>query len=223
MWALSRRRALVRLISQSRPNTKDLGAEEFEGLTHYQILGVQPSASKQDIRRAYLSLARKLHPDLQLNPSTEFSFIVQAYQTLSDDYQRAVYDESLLKPQDFYTLNLGPLKVSLKLLFLASLGCFSFAILSKPEQTTLDDQDCPSEHKVRRLGLSQQLDIDMKSEEPEVIWTKAARKPLDSSLRASKQSKGIFAKKDLTKQKDSSTNISSLPKQVSITKKQAEL
>ena len=40
------------------------------GSEHYGILGVDPSAGAEEIRGAYLSLARKLHPDLSGDPET---------------------------------------------------------------------------------------------------------------------------------------------------------
>ena len=36
--------------------------QEFEE-DYYAILGIESDASQEDIRKAYLSLAKKLHPD----------------------------------------------------------------------------------------------------------------------------------------------------------------
>jgi molecular chaperone DnaJ len=62
----------------------------------YVILGVQRSASDDDIKRAYRRLARKYHPDI--NPGDRaaeafFRQIVEAYETLSDPARRRHYDE----------------------------------------------------------------------------------------------------------------------------------
>ena len=51
-----------------------------------EILGVPMSASEDEIKRAYLKLARKLHPDKNPNRTeeedTEFKKILKAYETL---------------------------------------------------------------------------------------------------------------------------------------------
>jgi molecular chaperone DnaJ len=63
---------------------------------YYQILGVERGASRDDIRKAYRKLARKYHPDI--NPGnkeaeSKFKEISVAYDVLSDDAKRKLYDE----------------------------------------------------------------------------------------------------------------------------------
>ena len=66
--------------------------------THYEILGVQPSASDDEIRSAYRKLARTYHPDL--NPkrprsaAERFNRVQEAYDVLSDPVSRGQYDRS---------------------------------------------------------------------------------------------------------------------------------
>jgi molecular chaperone DnaJ len=63
---------------------------------YYQVLGVERGASRDDIRKAYRKLARKYHPDI--NPGnkeaeSKFKEISVAYDVLSDDAKRKLYDE----------------------------------------------------------------------------------------------------------------------------------
>ncbi len=61
----------------------------------YQRLGVQRGASEADIKKAYRSLAKQLHPDRNAdNPQAakRFGEITQAYDLLSDKDKRARYD-----------------------------------------------------------------------------------------------------------------------------------
>ncbi len=61
----------------------------------YEALGVNKDASKEDIRKAYRALAKKLHPDL--NPGNKqaedkFKAVSAAYDLLSDADKRARFD-----------------------------------------------------------------------------------------------------------------------------------
>ncbi|MCP6726698.1 MAG: DnaJ domain-containing protein [Patescibacteria group bacterium] len=59
---------------------------------YYKILGVQRSASVDDIKKAYRILAHKHHPDKGGNEKA-FKEINEAYQILSDQEKRAQYDK----------------------------------------------------------------------------------------------------------------------------------
>jgi molecular chaperone DnaJ len=60
----------------------------------YQVLGVPPEASAEEIKRAYRNLARQYHPDVSQDPEADrrFKEINLAYQTLSDPAKRRQYD-----------------------------------------------------------------------------------------------------------------------------------
>ncbi|TEU09319.1 MAG: molecular chaperone DnaJ [Anaerolineales bacterium] len=61
---------------------------------YYQVLGVARDAGKDAIRSAYRGLARRYHPDVNKSADAEARFkeINEAYQVLSDDKKRALYD-----------------------------------------------------------------------------------------------------------------------------------
>eukprot|EP00124_Ichthyophonus_hoferi_P000897 Ihof_evm6s39 gene=Ihof_evmTU6s39 len=61
----------------------------------YDILCVAPDATPQAIKKAYRHQALRYHPDKNSDPGAEeqFKAISEAYQILSDDSKRKVYDE----------------------------------------------------------------------------------------------------------------------------------
>ena len=63
---------------------------------YYEVLGVDKSASAEDIKKAYRQLAKKYHPDL--NPGNKeaeekFKEVNEAYEVLSDADKKARYDQ----------------------------------------------------------------------------------------------------------------------------------
>lgn len=59
---------------------------------YYEVLGVKKNASKDEIKKAFRSLAHKYHPDKQGGDEKRFKEIGEAYSVLSDDKKRAAYD-----------------------------------------------------------------------------------------------------------------------------------
>ncbi|WKZ27169.1 MAG: DnaJ domain-containing protein [Candidatus Paceibacterota bacterium] len=58
----------------------------------YSVLGVSRSASADEIKKAFRSLAHKYHPDKKGGDAEKFKEVNEAYQVLSDTEKRAQYD-----------------------------------------------------------------------------------------------------------------------------------
>ena len=61
---------------------------------YYRIMGLERSASAEDIKQAYRRLARKYHPDVSKEADAEARFkeVGEAYEVLKDPARRASYD-----------------------------------------------------------------------------------------------------------------------------------
>ena len=66
---------------------------------YYEMLGVNQNDSQESIRKAYRSLAKKYHPDLNPGDKTaeiKMREIGEAWEILGDETKRDAYDQSLL-------------------------------------------------------------------------------------------------------------------------------
>jgi molecular chaperone DnaJ len=76
-------------------NFKKIMEKILENLSYYEILEVSQNADKTTIKKAYKTMAKRYHPDKnQGDPEAELKFKLcnEAYQVLSDDQQRSIYD-----------------------------------------------------------------------------------------------------------------------------------
>jgi molecular chaperone DnaJ len=68
---------------------------KMEDLSYYEILEVSQSADKTTIKKAYRAMAKKYHPDKNAgdgDAENKFKLCNEAYQCLSDEKQKSIYD-----------------------------------------------------------------------------------------------------------------------------------
>jgi len=65
--------------------------------THYKVLGVSPNATQDEIKARYRLLVLKHHPDVSDASDAQHTFLKlqEAFDILSDEQNRALYDEEL--------------------------------------------------------------------------------------------------------------------------------
>jgi curved DNA-binding protein CbpA len=72
---------------------------------YYNLLGIDPNSSAQDIKRAFRERAKRLHPDIAgKSGEREMRKLLGAYEVLSDQERRYEYDRAysrFVKPLDF--------------------------------------------------------------------------------------------------------------------------
>ncbi len=63
---------------------------------HYKILGIESSATPEEVKKAYFEMAKKYHPDSgDESEVKKFHEVAEAYRVLSDPVTRKAYDISL--------------------------------------------------------------------------------------------------------------------------------
>lgn len=134
----------------------------------YRILGVPRSATKEQIRNAYLILARKYHPDVNqgMEKGEQLKEVNQAYGILSDDESRAAYNLAIMDSDP------NPLERTSKLYPLKSVAaaCAVTAALS----TSLGYSLTFIQTKPEPIAM-----VSPKEADPEVIERKVLEKALE--------------------------------------------
>ena len=70
--------------------------------TAYDVLGIEPTATLDEIKKAYKEMVKKYHPDhnTSKNAATQFRMIKKAYDLLNDEEKKAEYDANILTPAE---------------------------------------------------------------------------------------------------------------------------
>ncbi len=80
--------------------------------SHYDLLRVPPSASREQLRQAFRTLSKRYHPDTTELPAPEaelaFQQLRQAYAVLSDPTARQYYDGELRRGADLAAAAAAP-------------------------------------------------------------------------------------------------------------------
>lgn len=69
-------------------------------VNYYEVLGIKPGSSAQEIKRSFRRKAKKIHPDLKVSGTIQdchrkMSSLLTAYETLSDPEKKERYDHNL--------------------------------------------------------------------------------------------------------------------------------
>jgi len=105
---------------------------------YYQTLGIDKSASDDDIKRAYRKMAMRHHPD-RGGDQAEFQKIQEAYSVLSDPQKRQQYDNPQPQPQ-FHHFHSGGVPPGFEDLFRQFGVNFGFGGFQQPRNRTLNLQ-----------------------------------------------------------------------------------
>jgi curved DNA-binding protein CbpA len=76
-------------------------------INHFSVLGLSQFCTDDDVRKAYLKLAKEWHPDVNKTPGAteKFKLISEAYELLKDEVKRSYYRASWQSPNSFQTGN----------------------------------------------------------------------------------------------------------------------
>ncbi|KAK9106320.1 hypothetical protein Syun_022331 [Stephania yunnanensis] len=77
-------------------------SQNLKGLDLYDLLGIEHSSDKSQIKSAYRALQKRCHPDIAGTAGHDMAIILnQAYSILSDPSSRSAYDKEQAKIADF--------------------------------------------------------------------------------------------------------------------------
>lgn len=114
-----------------------------------------------------------------------------------DDQEKAKYDDSLLNDSDYYQIGVGKFSLSIKYIFLMSVGGF-LIMLAASEGEEIENY-CPNSHKMKKVQLSDELEKHLEAVEEvskdlnfEVAWKKSYLKTTKGNIFSTNKNKGIY-------------------------------
>ncbi len=140
----------------------------------YGILGVSASASSEEIKNSFKTLAKKLHPDLG-GSEEDFTQLLNAYRILRDPKKRKLYDETGEVEEDLTINDFAVMMEGLVILFNSALA------------TDLPDK--PDVDLIAVMQKALERDIDSSSEE-ELGMRREIKKLKELKKRILRKSKG---------------------------------
>ena len=159
----------------------------------YRILGVPRSATKEQIRNAYLGLARKYHPDVNqgMENGEQLKEVNQAYGILSDDESRAAYNLAIMEsdPNPLgRTSKLYPLKsvaaaCAVTAALSTSLGYGLTFIQIKPEPIAMGSPKEANPEVMERKVLEKALELIKDASPPPISAVSSVEPVKQNSIR----------------------------------------
>ena len=130
--------------------------KDVQERTYYELLGLEPGATTEQIREAYREIARIFHPDSNFysdiisdengpNDSDVFKSITVAYNTLINEDKRRQYDQTILTELNDWDDNSGSSAFSKE----------DYGREAQPGPAKKKEQDIPEEWKREREHFEQ--------------------------------------------------------------------
>ena len=87
---------------------------DYKGKNYYELLDINPNASQDEVKDAYIKLSKLHHPDASSDPNSIeiFNAVTTAYKVLKDPKKRIIYDSKAMRIGQDAKSVLGPLDLS---------------------------------------------------------------------------------------------------------------
>lgn len=125
--------------------------------SHYEVLGINKTASVDEVAQACLRLGEEFRPDKNTSPEAmaRFAEIERAYQVLVDPAQRAAYDRSLDEVGMEAASGMGePASVTMKVVYSLALLLFASPVVAQVYSALILFRQFPGNPNVLNLILA---------------------------------------------------------------------
>jgi curved DNA-binding protein CbpA len=179
---------------------------------YYRVLGVRYDAPKEEIRQAYLQLARKYHPDVNKEREAEefLKSINEAYNILTNDEARALYDQDLDVPPPWMRTSVRAALIVACLGVLGGLTWYGLSLKNNDVVVASSDQESTSD-KVDPVAAfnAQTRSTNGQNLEPTAL-PPLAKPPASAPSKASVSSKAAPKAKPAAKAQKHTSSIASV-------------